>query len=757
MSASHVEPSRHVRTAVVALGAAVAALLLWSRYGLLANGPWEWDESNFARGLVDFDLAAHFPHPPGFPGWIAIGKAMRWIVPEPLTALQIASATASLVTVVLMVLAARRLAPTAVAVASAVLVAFLPGVWLHAVRGFASTTATALGLGAAVVLLAPFSRTRLTVAAALVTAAALVRPQLAPVVAALWIGGAVRATRVRDLLPGVALGTAMTAVAAAAMAHASGGWDALAAAFVDHGGRHMSRLAWNRPTVAGLGFVKGLGGLGPATVVAVLAAVGLDHWRRRRGLQEAAVVALVVLLLAVELVFLHNRTYTRYSVPLLVALGPLVAVGVARLIPSRTVAAAVLGTGAAVAFATSLPLMLEQHRDRLPGFAAVAFAHDMAARNNLGVVEEASLHPLVSYHWHAQRELTRRAGPPLVLSPWAPEPWVGIDGHVLVVTDHRPHYLGPLVAGAARWTGPSERLTPFTQQRMLDASVIADPPLPVGRWWPVETTPDGESFMWGGTQCAYDLPPLPPDTRLVLELAPAPGPAPLEIRIDAEPIDSVAGAAGLAVVVIPPTLVPAGRPFRLGFRRARGYAPGSGDDRPLAVQIRSLKAVGPHVPWGGSVASERDRDRLGVTLEGAWASETFGRHGTAAWIRPDAELHLPTAPGTLTLRAWSPRSVAAHARAVLPGGRTVPLDLAATPRDLHVEILSSEAGFGDLAVRLASDAFVPAEHDSSSSDRRELGFVVSEVAFSPPGMSPRPLWWAGGELALPDGQSPPTP
>ncbi|NIR39549.1 MAG: hypothetical protein GWN07_27305, partial [Actinobacteria bacterium] len=93
-------------------------------------------------------------------------------------------------------------------------------------------------------------------------------------------------------------------------------------------------------------------------------------------------------------------------------------------------------------------------------------------------------------------------------------PWLGVEGHYLVVTDHREHYLDPLVAGAARWTGPSRRLEPFTQQRMLDASVLADPPLPVGQWWPVETTPDGTRFMWGGVDCGLELPPLPSTTRL---------------------------------------------------------------------------------------------------------------------------------------------------------------------------------------------------------------------------------------------------
>ena len=35
-------------------------------FALLASGPWEWDETIFARGMLDFSLAAHFPQPPGF-------------------------------------------------------------------------------------------------------------------------------------------------------------------------------------------------------------------------------------------------------------------------------------------------------------------------------------------------------------------------------------------------------------------------------------------------------------------------------------------------------------------------------------------------------------------------------------------------------------------------------------------------------------------------------------------------------------------
>ncbi|MEJ2582489.1 MAG: hypothetical protein P8127_12780, partial [Acidobacteriota bacterium] len=69
-----------------------ALLVFASRFAYLANGPWEWDETLFARGIFHFELAAHFPHPPGFPGWLAIGHLLTPMTRDPLLALQIASA-----------------------------------------------------------------------------------------------------------------------------------------------------------------------------------------------------------------------------------------------------------------------------------------------------------------------------------------------------------------------------------------------------------------------------------------------------------------------------------------------------------------------------------------------------------------------------------------------------------------------------------------------------------------------------------------
>jgi hypothetical protein len=92
----------------VALTSATAAIVIWSRFALLADGPWEWDETLFARGILHFELAAHFPHPPGFPGWLAIGHLLTPLTGDPLLALQLASAAFSVAALWLLAALGRR-------------------------------------------------------------------------------------------------------------------------------------------------------------------------------------------------------------------------------------------------------------------------------------------------------------------------------------------------------------------------------------------------------------------------------------------------------------------------------------------------------------------------------------------------------------------------------------------------------------------------------------------------------------------------
>jgi hypothetical protein len=55
--------------------AALALVFAGLHLPFLAPSLTDIDGVNFALGVRDFDIAAHRPHPPGYPVYIALGKA----------------------------------------------------------------------------------------------------------------------------------------------------------------------------------------------------------------------------------------------------------------------------------------------------------------------------------------------------------------------------------------------------------------------------------------------------------------------------------------------------------------------------------------------------------------------------------------------------------------------------------------------------------------------------------------------------------
>jgi len=424
----------------IALTSATAAVLIWSRFALLADGPWEWDETLFARGILHFELAAHFPHPPGFPGWLAIGHLLTPLTGNPLLALQLVSAAFSVAALWLLASLGRRVAPPSLAVASALVVLAAPGPWLFAERGFSTTAATVLALGAAVLAAGGLDRRRVTGFSLLVTASFLVRPILLPVLAVLWLGVVWGVRPRRGLLPGVAAGAAATMLAVYLMARAEGGWSAFVAPFIAHSQRHFSRLAGNAGGYADLGLVKGFGGAVPATLLFAAAVLGIVVWARRVGRRSALLWAVVLVTAVAQLVWMQNRTTGRYAVGVQMALAPLVA-GAAATVPVTAGCVGLMGLAAWLGY-DSLPLVKEQHSTQLPAWIAVQEARSDALLSGRTVVVEPELHPFASYLWHLS-ENRGEANPSWVLSPWDPGPWAGVDGAWVVATIHRHLYPDP--------------------------------------------------------------------------------------------------------------------------------------------------------------------------------------------------------------------------------------------------------------------------------------------------------------------------
>src|SRR5881628_3024935 len=63
-------------------------LVAATRIAALARSPWEWDEMAFCLGVRGYDVIRHFPHPPGFPLYIAFAKIARLAAASDFRALQ---------------------------------------------------------------------------------------------------------------------------------------------------------------------------------------------------------------------------------------------------------------------------------------------------------------------------------------------------------------------------------------------------------------------------------------------------------------------------------------------------------------------------------------------------------------------------------------------------------------------------------------------------------------------------------------------
>src|SRR5258706_14028443 len=74
-------------------GAATAVFV--ARFALRARVPDDYDAIGFVRALDDFDLARLQPHFPGYPVYVALGRAVHAAVADPLTAATPVSAAGS--------------------------------------------------------------------------------------------------------------------------------------------------------------------------------------------------------------------------------------------------------------------------------------------------------------------------------------------------------------------------------------------------------------------------------------------------------------------------------------------------------------------------------------------------------------------------------------------------------------------------------------------------------------------------------------
>lgn len=179
--------ARQIRLLLIVLSLAVAATRLLAA----AHSSWEWDEALFGLSLHDFNVAAHHPHPPGFPLYVVLGRIARLFTSDDFHALRAVNLLAAMLvfpTTYMLSRAMRlELVPSIIA---ALITSFAPNVWFYGGTAFSDEpTLTLLLFGAALLLRGRESRGAYYIGCVVMAAALVMRPQNVLIVAYPWLAG----------------------------------------------------------------------------------------------------------------------------------------------------------------------------------------------------------------------------------------------------------------------------------------------------------------------------------------------------------------------------------------------------------------------------------------------------------------------------------------------------------------------------------------------------------------------------------------
>ena len=714
-------------------------LVLLSRVCALFDGPWEADEALFSLGVMNFHVLGHRPHPPGFPGFVFSGRAVAWVVGDPLLALRVVSIAGSILGLVAMDRLLGRIVRPQIAAVTTLAFAMVPGVWAHSARAFTTTPALGLVLAAGWV----WQRRRdagesepgpwpwLLIAFALTMRPQFVIP-LTVLVAA--IGVVALSRRGPRVLVWPALwataGAVIVAGVYAAVASDSGGFEPYLAALRQHAGQHGRAIAGesHMPEFERLCLVRVMGGVWGFGLITAVAGIGAGLAFRISvgfGLTSLAVVGATTL----ALIYAHHPAFPRYSVIWVAALMPWVALSLDALAPwpRRTplewggfgVALGLLGAVVGALFAW--PAIAHMRRHPLPAVAAIDLAVAEGARE---LLHSPGTSPFVRL---------------IAESPRSSERGADQLAHETLPRDRRPgRYAALLQADSVVLDGATvlrDRFEIDTRaarnlgQDRYDQAVLVRQGVVLGaEMYRVERDPSGQRFVWLG-ESAELWPPASRellDRRLVLDLLVVPDRAPqrLEARCEGGSLGSWTLDAGPAQVEL--ALVNCGRSaVELALPDAEAGGP---EARPLSLRLVRAWVEGTGIRVADRSWSLGDRDalaQLGVELEGLYNPENFGsRQGR--WLAGEGSIAFPAEPGTIELTLARPPFLEAA------GEVTITTDsdrysggLDDQPMTIRLE---TTAPGGRVEIELGGPSFVPAERREASSDRRELAMIVYTVS-----------------------------
>ncbi len=492
--------------------AALAVLFLAAHLFFLPPTLEDIDSINFALGVRDFDVARHQPHPPGYPVFIALGKASTWLagaigVPEPGSrGLSIASALSGALLVPLLVGLYRRLTEDAgVAWWAMALAVCSPLFWFTALRPLSDMTGLAVAVAAQLLLVGVLRGARepgrqLLFGAALCGLAAGVRAQTAmltgPLLAVVLVWPVAGLTIVHRL---AALGAAAAGalVWAVPLLAATGGLEGYFAALGTQAGEDFAGVVmlWTTRTARAAAdavtysflWPWGAPWLGTAMVAAAAAGALRLAWRQPAAL---AVLAIAFAPYAVFHLLFHETVTVRYALPLVLPvafLAAYAAAGLGRIGLTAAGAAAVV-----LMLVMTLPASRAFGRDGSPAFRMFRDA-TRAGDAGAPVAHVVGMHAVMRRvaEWerpfHQARILSAPHGREwlALVEHWRAEP----DAAVRFVADPRRTDLALFdprtrtLDGSARWTFPEMPFVGGTRPGAADLYTMRPPGWMLDRGW----------------------------------------------------------------------------------------------------------------------------------------------------------------------------------------------------------------------------------------------------------------------------------
>ena len=490
-----------------------ALVVLFVQIAKMPRTPWENDEFLFAEAVKKFEptIWAYHPHPPGFPLFVLLGKAMHELVGDPWRALVVLNILAAPIGFVAMSRAFRRWIDDAdLAVCGALLYYFSASYLLHGSLAFSDPIAMTFVALAFYCIAAEgeHEHDRAAIGIGLWSSAAIgCRPQLVIAMTPALLVAFFRMPTWRKRLAMLISFTVALLMWFLPLLDAAGGWRDLltyerqqALYFVAHDAA-MSRGAKSSMEIAIRFVLRGWGSKYLTLPLIVLVVLGLvPAWRRRSAIVPVVVFGLTAFIFQIG--WMDPADAARYSLSSMVFTALLAAFGLwtirasthVRLAPWIVTAIFALGS-----YAYVRPVVSEMASKPSPPAAAAAYANAHNPPNTV-ILWDASLRPAAEYLMPRFKTAALERG--------LRDYYTDSDVPLVLYTDGGSHFPD---AHVFSWP-ESDAYGKLTRNHYR--VVTLDPVRPIERYLPLsgvyalERTPQGEEWRWLAREATIRVPPL---------------------------------------------------------------------------------------------------------------------------------------------------------------------------------------------------------------------------------------------------------